>query len=50
MIRGVPGLSKIPVVKHATTARSLENNQSQLLYFVEARVIPRSSDTGTRQD
>ncbi|PIN94292.1 hypothetical protein COU53_04165 [Candidatus Pacearchaeota archaeon CG10_big_fil_rev_8_21_14_0_10_30_48] len=48
--RGIPGLNKIPIIKDATTSRSIENNQSQLLYFVEARRIPRNNLTGTQKE
>ena len=46
--RGIPILNKIPLIKSLTTSREIENNESQLLYFIEARVIPRDSDVGIR--
>jgi len=48
VMRGIPGLNKVPIIRHATSSISLENNQSQLLYFVTARVIPRASLTGVQ--
>src|SRR3989344_2420629 len=47
--RGIPGLNKIPFINGVITSRSIENNQSQLFYFLEARVIERDSLVGTQQ-
>ena len=47
--RGIPILNKIPLIKSMTTSREIEYNESQLLYFIQARVIPRDSDVGIRQ-
>jgi len=41
--RGVPLIDKLPVLKEIFTSRSIENNQSQLICFVEAREIGRDS-------
>lgn len=46
--RGIPLLNKIPLIKLATTARLIEKNQTQLLYFIEARIIPRDSLVGVQ--
>ena len=48
--RGVPGLNKVPVIKSMASSRSIENNQSQLIYFIEARVIPRESNVGIQKE
>ncbi|MEM3074635.1 MAG: hypothetical protein QW727_01695 [Candidatus Pacearchaeota archaeon] len=39
--RGIPGVNKVPVIGDVTTSSSIENIQSQLLYFIEARVMDR---------
>jgi len=44
--RGIPGLDKLKIIKHIASARAIESNQSQLLYFAEARVLPRDSLVG----
>ena len=46
--RGIPLISQLPVLGDLTSSLSIENNQSQLLYFIEARVIGRESHVGTR--
>jgi len=46
--RGIPGINKIPILGDLFSSISIENNQSQLLYFLEARVVPRESLVGTR--
>jgi len=46
--RGIPLINKIPVLGHLFMSRSIESSQSQLLYFVEARVIDRDSLVGTQ--
>lgn len=43
---GLPLLSSIPVLGELISSRALENSQSQLLYFVEARVIETGSPVG----
>ena len=48
--RGIPGINKIPIVKNFGTSSQIENNYSQLLYFVEARVLPRDSSVGILKD
>ena len=47
--RGIPILNRIPLIRSVTTSREIENNESQLLYFIEARVIPRDSAVGIRR-
>jgi len=46
--RGIPWINKIPILGDMFSSISIENNQSQLLYFLEARIIPRESMVGTR--
>lgn len=45
--RGLPLLDLIPVLGELFSSREIENSQSQLLYFIEARVIDRDSLVGT---
>jgi len=47
--RGVPLVNKIPLMKHITSSRSIENNQSQLILMIEARELPRNSNIGTQR-
>jgi hypothetical protein len=44
--RGIPLISKTPILKDVFSSRSIENSQSQLLYFIEAREIGRESPVG----
>jgi len=44
--RSIPLFSQLPLFKEFLSSRSIENNQSQLLCFVEADVIERDSKVG----
>lgn len=46
--RGLPFISQIPILKDIFSSKSIEKSQAQLLYFIEARIIPRISNIGTQ--
>ncbi len=45
--RGIPGINRMPIFKNFGTSSQIEKNYSQLLYFIEARVLPRDTLVGT---
>lgn len=45
--RGIPALSLIPFVGDLFSSKSIENNQTQLVYLLEARVVSREDTVGT---
>lgn len=48
--RGIPIISVVPVLNELFSAKSIEKSESQLLYFIEARIIGREDDVGITEN